>query len=267
MLRTSVLLFFVLTNGITAKPLKPLDELRNEAVQKGWVSIDDKGMASWGVEVEPPEDMDETSFDIDPNMKIWKSVEDDGKQYQMTEEDLDELQHPSTENLIKVYEEGIQDALPPAEIQVKDATDNEGIDLEYRRYTEPEEDWDELYHSDKEVDKYLAPLVVGYKGEPIEPKGEPVGHPVYTEPEKDDDDLYHGDDVSSMQLIPLEPEVMVETQARLYLEPEEDMDDVYHKDVPEMTPFNNKVYPAAVDWPTQRKYTEPEEDLDALYHN
>ncbi|KAK7930796.1 hypothetical protein WMY93_007191 [Mugilogobius chulae] len=99
MIRTSVFLFFVLTNGITAKPLKPWDELTNEAVQKGWVSIDDKGMASWGVQVEPPEDMDETSFDIHPSMKIWKSEQ--SKRYQMAEKDVDDLQHPATEDLLK----------------------------------------------------------------------------------------------------------------------------------------------------------------------
>ncbi|XP_033835609.1 uncharacterized protein si:ch211-217g15.3 [Periophthalmus magnuspinnatus] len=259
MLRTSVLLFFVLTNGITAKPLKPWDELGSEAVQKGWVSIDDKGMASWGVEVEPPEDMDETSFDIDPSMKIWKSVENEGKQYQMAEEDLDDLQHPSTKDLVKVYEENIQDALPAAEVPVKDVTSNEETDLEHRRYTEPEEDWDELYHSEPQLDEYLAPLVVGFQGYP-------VVRPVHSEPEKDEDHLYHADVDSSMQLIPLEPEIMAENQARLYLEPEEDMDHIYHKDVPEMTPFNSELQPAVVDWPTQKKHTEPEEDLDAIYH-
>ncbi|XP_072293360.1 uncharacterized protein [Eucyclogobius newberryi] len=264
MLRTSVLLFFVLANGVTAKPLNPWDELANGADQNGWVSIDDKGMASWGVEVEPPEDMDETSFDIDPSMKIWKSVQSEqSNQYQMAEDDLDDLQHPSTENLLNVYVKNVQDALLADDMQVEDSPDNQETedrnDLEQSQFMEPEEDWDGVYHSEKDVDKYLAPLVVGYEGEP-------VVRAVHSEPEKDEDDMYHADVDSGMLLVQLEPAVMAENQGRLYMEPEEDMDDIYHKDVPEMIPFNSEVDPATVDWPP-KKHTQPEEDLDVVYHD
>ncbi|CAL1578061.1 unnamed protein product [Knipowitschia caucasica] len=246
MFRISVLLLFVLPIGIIAKPLKPWDEHSNDAVEKGWVSIDDKGMASWGVEVEPPEDMDETSFDIDPSMKIWKSVQSEQRnKYQMAEADLDDMQHPSTENLLQ--------ALSAADMQVKDVTRTEETHdsrSELPRL-EPEEDWDELYHSEEDVRKYLAPLVVGDDGA------------APSEPELDEEFLYHADVDSGMRLVPLEPEVMAENQGRLYLEPEEDMDDIYHRDVPEMTPFNSEV--DSVDGPMQ-KFTQPEEDLDAVYH-
>ncbi|KAK7930797.1 hypothetical protein WMY93_007192 [Mugilogobius chulae] len=148
-------------------------------------------------------------------------------------------------------------------MQAKDGTDN--LETEDRKdhpqFTEPEEDWDELYHSEKDLDKYLAPLVVGYEGEP-------VVRAVHSEPEEDEDHLYHADVDSGMRLVQLEPEALEENQGRLYLEPEEDMDHIYHKNIPEMmSPFNSEVEPAAVEWPRPRKHTQPEEDLDAVYHD
>lgn len=247
MLMNSVLVVFILITGTAAKPLKHWNEVANEAVQKGWVSIDDKGMASWGVEVEPPEDMDETSFDIDPSMKIWKSMKSEqSKQYQMAEDDLDELQHPSTDELLKAQNN---------EHALLDEQKNDNTD--HIQFDEMKPGWDEMDHSEV-LDRYLAPLVAGYNGEP-------AVQAAHSEPEHED--MYHADVDSEMVVMELEPEKKDDYPGRLHLEPEEDMDHIYHADVPEMIPYDTETEAGMffIDRP-QRKHTEPEEDFDDMYH-
>lgn len=240
-------------------------------------SMDENGKMSWRVEVEPPEDMDETHYDIDPRMMIWKGKTGSGphKQPLKAEEDLDELYHPSVADL-KVQIQNL-DALPAADIQAEpsqqdanmkynqEAEDEDDInhpDFNKVASEEPEQDWDEVYHKAREeLDVYLAPLVAGYKA------GAEV-HFAHSEPEEDEDDLYHGDEQRSpVQMEPLRREVRRDSEVRVHLQPEEDMDDLYHKNLLQPVPYQEDTKAAApVDLPSQRKHSEPEEDQDDLYH-
>lgn len=191
--------------------------------------------------MEPPEDIDDTTYDIDPAMKIWKSMKSkQKKQYQMAEEDSDEMQHPSTEDLLKAHVE------------------NTRSDIDYSPFNDVKEPEHDL---DKELERYLAPLEVGYNGD-----GDV--HVAHSETEEDKGDLYHADVAPPLFVIPLQTESRAEGQGRLHLEPEEDRDHIYHADPPEFIPDNSEDRAAAVpiDWPSQRKYTEPEEDRDDMYH-
>ncbi|XP_049927753.1 uncharacterized protein si:ch211-217g15.3 [Epinephelus moara] len=276
MLRFSLVVCASLILGITAKPYKPWKKLTDEAFQDTVVSIDDKGRMSWGVEVEPPQDMDETDYDIDPSMMIWKSMAGTGwdKQPLKAEEDLDELHHPSMADLLKVQIQNL-DTLPAADIQAQPWQEDADVksnqepeedkdDIDHPGFSEvalnePEQDWDEVYHKAREqLDGYLAPLRAEYKAE-AESR---ISH---SEPEKDEDALYHHDvQGSPVQMEPLRPEVVAESKARLHLQPEEDMDDVYHRDLPELIPDHEAAAPVYL--PSERKHSEPEEDLDHLYH-
>ncbi|XP_061546825.1 uncharacterized protein si:ch211-217g15.3 [Phycodurus eques] len=143
-------------------------------------SVDGRKMPL-SVEVEPPQDMDQTDYDIDPKMKIWENVAALGKEKQVlvAETDLDDVHHPSLQKL-------------PAE----DEDDSERPIFS----DEPEQGWDEVYHKARaELDGYLAPLTVEYKKmvrhvqpEPEETEAlEQVRR--HMEPEEDTDDLYHPD--------------------------------------------------------------------------
>ncbi len=222
-------------------------------------SIDENGKMSWGVEVEPPENMDETHYDIDPRMTIWMGSGQD-KQHLKAEDDLDHLYHPSVPDLLQVQMQNL-DALPAADIQAESL--REDANVKYNQASEePEQDWDEVYHKARqELDRYLAPIVAGYKA------GAEV-RVAHSEPEEDTDALYHRDDQRSpVQMEPLRPEVRRDSEVRVHLQPEEDMDDLYHKDLPHPISYQEDTKAAApVYMPSQRKYSEPEEDLDYLYH-
>lgn len=215
---------------------------------------------SWGVEVEPPEDMDDTDFNIDPRMKIWKGMTGSEEDKQLkdgegAEEDLDELHHLSMADLLKVQIQKLG-ALPVPDIQVDPLQESE-VDSE-----EPEQDQDEVYRKVmEELGGYLAPLMADYKA------GAEV-RVAHSEPEKDEDEVHHHDDLySPVQIEPLGSEVRGESEVRVRLQPEEDRDDLYHKDVLQPIPYQGDTEAAApVYVPSQRKHSEPEEDLDHLYH-
>ncbi|XP_030012495.1 uncharacterized protein LOC115434598 [Sphaeramia orbicularis] len=266
--RISSIVVFSLIFGITAKPYEPWNKLPDEAVQETVVSIDEKGRVSWGVEVEPPEDTDKTDYDIDPWMKIWKSMAGNADK---AEEDSDELYHPSMADLLKArILEGLRDADMQSDgwkevvkYDQKPEEDRDDIDhpVFYKVASEePEQDWDDVYHKAKEeLDVYLAPLVSEYKADA-------EVQPVHSEPEKDDDDLYHPDLQELVHIMEPREVVGEESQDRVHLQPEEDMDEVYHADL--IIPYqrdSRAAYP--VEWPSQRQYTEPETDMDDFYHN
>ncbi|KAA8583847.1 uncharacterized protein si:ch211-217g15.3 [Etheostoma spectabile] len=246
MFRFSQIVCFSLIFGITAKPYEPWNKLTDEAFQDTVMSIDDKGKMSWGVEVEPPEDMDQTDYDIDPSMRIWKSMTGQDKQPMKAEEDFDELYHPSMVDLLKVQFQNL-DAFPAADIQAEPW--REDANIKYNQ--EPEEDKDAIDHPDFKVAKNKA--------------GEEV-HVAHSELEKDEDELYHHEG-PPVQMELLSREVMGESEVRVHLQPEEDMDDLYHKDPMKLIPYQDDTKAAApVYLPSQRKHSEPEEDLDDLYH-
>ncbi|XP_074502564.1 uncharacterized protein LOC141774111 [Sebastes fasciatus] len=274
MFRFSLIVCVSLIFGITAKPYKPGN--KDEAFQDTVMSLDDKGKMSW--QVEPPEDMDGTDYDIDPSMQIWKSMNSGGpdKRPLKAEEDLDELYHPSMVDL-NVQIPNL-DAVPAADIQAEPWQEEANMkynqepeedrdDIDHPGFSkvvsdEPEQDWDEVYHKPREeLARYLVPMVAEYEaGAEIS-----VAH---SEPEEDEDELYHGDDqYSPVQMEPLNDEVMGASDVRVHLQPEEDMDDLYHKDLMELIPYQDDTKAAAPVYVlSQRKHSEPEEDLDDLYH-
>ncbi|XP_035028950.1 uncharacterized protein si:ch211-217g15.3 [Hippoglossus stenolepis] len=238
MFRFSLLVCVSLILGITAKPYKPGNKLTDAAFQDTVMSMDDKGKMSWGVEVEPPEDLDETDYDIDPRMKIWKSMAGRERPLQ-AEEDLDELHHLLKDQIPN------QDVLPVADMS----------------YDEPEEDRDDIDHP-------VFREVASQEAEQVESKAGVWTHVAHSEPEEDKDDLYHRDDQRWLvHMEPLRLDVMGGRQVRLHLQPEEDMDDLYHKDHQQPALYQDAAESdAPVDLPYQRKHSEPEEDLDDLYH-
>ncbi|XP_071336866.1 uncharacterized protein [Trachinotus anak] len=257
MFRVSLIICVSLIFGITAKPYKPWNKFTDEAFQDTVMSIDDKGKMSWGMEVEPPEDMDETHYNIDPSMMIWKSMtgKELDKQPPKAEEDLDELHHPSMADLLKVQIQNLE-VFSAADIQAKRAQEEPNMNQE------PEEDRDDIDH----------PVFSKVAEEPEQDKDEykdgaevRVAH---SEPEKDEDDIYHHDDQPSpVQTEWLRREARGESEVRVHLQPEEDMDDLYHRDLLLPIPHQADAAAAApVELPSQRKHSEPEEDLDDLYH-
>ncbi|CAK6951567.1 uncharacterized protein si:ch211-217g15.3 [Scomber scombrus] len=263
MFRISFIVCISLILGITAKPYKPLNKLTDETFQDTVMSVDANGKMSWKVELEPPEDMDETQYDIDPSMKIWKKMTGAGQEKHplKAEEDLDELYHPSVPDMLKVQMQNF-DALPAADIQSEplqkdantersqvpeeDKDDMYHLDLSNEASEEPEEDWGEISDEGTEaLDVYLAPLISGYR----------VGTQLRAEHPEPEVDQYHNSE-------PLRREV------RVHLQPEEDMDDMYHRDIQQPVPYQDEAEAASpVGQPPQRKYSEPEEDLDDLYHH
>ncbi|XP_028279207.1 titin homolog [Parambassis ranga] len=264
MFRIALLVCVSLIFGITAKPW---NKLKDEAFQETVMSKDDNGKMAWGAEVEPPEDMDKIQYEIDPSMKIWKSMTGSGedKQALKAEEDLDELNHPSMSDLLQNM-----DVLPAADIQAEPPQGDDNVEQSQRaeedrdNIEEPEHDWDDVYHKDKEeeLDRYLAPMVAKFNPD----MGVRGG---FFEPEKDEDDLYHKDELRSpVQVELLRPEMRAESEVRVHLEPEDDMDDLYHKEVFRPVLYQDDAAVAIpVDSPSVRMYSEPEEDLDDLYHH
>lgn len=173
-------------------------------------SMDDKGKMSWGMEVEPPEDMDNTDYNIDPRMRIWKSMTGSGqdKKTLKAEEDLDELQHPSTADLLIIQTQNpgsFPVADKPAEPLQKDISmkhnqkpgeDKDDIDHpvfkevlfadgEVRVHLKPEEDMDGLHHHD-----VLQPIPHQDDAEAAAPVDVPSQRK-HSEPEEDLDHHYH----------------------------------------------------------------------------
>lgn len=153
------------------------------------------------VEVEPPQEMDQTDDDIDPRMKIWEDVAATGKEKRalVAEVDLDDVHHPSLKKF-------------PAE------------------YEEEEQDWDAADHKARmQLDEHLAPLTAEYKMARLAQRLEQVRG--YLEPEEDLDDLHHPDMQNSLPSYQDDDSAAapVEWQSdRNYDEPEEDLDDLYH---------------------------------------
>ncbi|XP_062257436.1 uncharacterized protein si:ch211-217g15.3 [Platichthys flesus] len=243
MFRFSLIVCVSMILGITAKPYKLGNKLTDAAFQDTAMSMDDKEKTSWGVEVEPPEDLDQTDYDIDPSMKIWKSMA--GRERPLkAEEDLNELHHLSMRDLLKDQIPN-QDVLPVADML----------------YNEPEEDRDDIDHP-------VFREVASQQAEQVESKAGVWTRVAHSEPEEDKDELYHRDDQPLLvQTEPLRIEVTGERQVRLHLQPEEDMDDLYHEDHQQPALYQDAAKSEApVDLPYQRKHSEPEEDLDDLYH-
>lgn len=182
-------------------------------------SIDDKGKLSWGVQVEPPEDMDGIQYEIDPRMRIWNNMKDneEGKDYLKPEEDLDEMYHPSTVEL--------QDQIRMFGYNAKDKGDQYlPAEMEkVRVYLQAEEDMDDLYHKDP-----FKPVLQQGVAEAAAP-AEWLSSERYTKPEEDLDDLYHKKILMPVrqQQVPEAP-VGVPSQ-RKYTQPEEDLDGLYHQ--------------------------------------
>ncbi|CAJ1067556.1 uncharacterized protein LOC109990733 [Xyrichtys novacula] len=222
MLRFSLIICVSLIVSINAKPYQPLNKF--EEFRDTVMSVDKDGKMSWGVEVEPPEDLDETHYDVDPSMKIWKSMVGGGgnQQYMEAEVDLDELYHPSVVDLLKVQIQNT-DVLPAEDVPVQLVKAEE--DTDEVAPEEPEPDMDAIYHKAREeLAVYLAPLMAKDQADVEMPA-------LYLEPEEDLDDLYHQD---ILQPVPLQDDAQAAALVDLpfqgkYSEPEEDLDDFYHK--------------------------------------
>lgn len=267
MFRFSLIICVPLILGITAKPYKPRKDNAEEAFQHTVMSIDPSGK----LEVEPPEEMQETDYDISPGMRIWKSMAGRGQDKQSLKTEM------FSSNLLKIQVQN-HDTLPGDDIQTgasqedsqmhyhqEPEVDNDHIDhpdFSQVSSKEPEQDWDDVYHDVmEEMQGYLAPLKADYNA--------PAEVPVhYSEPENDEVELYHRDDQGLPgHMESLKPEVRRESEVRVHLEPEEDLDDLYHKDILMPIPYKGDAElakPAAV--PHPKKHSEPEEDQDDLHH-
>ncbi|KAM7408808.1 hypothetical protein PAMA_002501 [Pampus argenteus] len=235
MFRISLIVCIALIFGITAKPYKPWNKLRDEAYQDVVMSVNAAGKVSWEVEVEPPQNMDETLYNIDPNMMIWKSMTGSGQQkhHLKAEEDLDELHHPSVADLLKLQNHDFAADIQSEPLQ-------EAANTKYNQV--PEEDKDDINHPD-------------------------FSNVVSDETEQDHKaryelQQYHHDRPHSP--VQMEPQ---RHEARVHLQPEEDRDDFYHAGLQQPIAFQHQAEAAApADWSSERKHSEPEEDRDDLYH-
>ncbi|XP_061601581.1 uncharacterized protein si:ch211-217g15.3 [Cololabis saira] len=225
--------------GVTAKPL---NKFMDEAFQETVVSMDDNGKLSRDVEVEPPENMDWIHYEVDPSMKIWKSMAGQDQQPLKAEEDLDEFYHPSVGELLGDQDQ-IQNLIASSNDQAEPL--QEDVDIKYSQDDQDDIDHPVVNISEEAAEEllagYLAPMVFRSKVEVAEKN----------------EDL---------------PNMKTKRDVRLHLQPEEDMDHIYHKDAPmpvlqHDSPKVLKAPKAPVDVPFQRKYSEPEEDLDHLYHH
>ncbi|XP_037541196.1 uncharacterized protein si:ch211-217g15.3 [Nematolebias whitei] len=242
MFRVSMIVSALLIVGITAKPWN-----KNEAVEEKVVSVDEKERLSW--EVEPPEDMHDIHYDIDPRMRVWKSMK-----VPKVEEDWDELNHPSTNELrlqIQNTDSAEDDQTENYVVEYRqDAKDRNSIDhaVFSEVIAEEPQDSDEDNEEREKVLRYLAPLMAGHKVD----VGGALDQPDVNE-----------DQVSSVEM----EAVRSNREGRIHLQPEEDMDDLYHKEVLVPVFYQDDSKAAApVHMPAQRKYTEPEVDMDDLYH-
>ncbi|XP_046886135.1 uncharacterized protein si:ch211-217g15.3 isoform X1 [Hypomesus transpacificus] len=277
--------------GITAKPFKPSGKVADAAFQKTLMDLTEGKMPLGLREVEPPEDMDVTDYDINPNMAIWKNMRGNGQEekYLKAEKDSDDLYHPSMEqsqmaDVLRAWPQP-EDTFSWVDVQAEPL--EEGDNLEYYQEAEvdqdamshtfseqmePEVDWDEVYHpGTKEGGDGTYQVVVPLQEELI-PQGD--FHRVHTVPEEDVDDIYHGDRSAHTQVDPLPQEAEVRDQSKVIKnkQPEEDRDDVYHADPPASVPYHKVAdTPVAAllpyDQAVQRMHTQPEEDLDHLYHH
>ncbi|XP_029376247.1 uncharacterized protein LOC115055016 [Echeneis naucrates] len=252
MFRISLIVCASLIFGITAKPYKPWNKLKGDALQDTVMSIDDGGKMSWSVEVEPPEDMDETHYDVDPRMMIGKSMTGSQRAKPLkAEEDLDERHHPSLAELPNIEN---MEVLSAADMQSEYNEEPEGDrdDIDHPVFSEEAQlgqDWEKVDNKVREqLNIYLIPLIA--------------------EPERDEDDLYHRDEqLSPVQTELLRPEVRREHEVRVHLQPEDDMDDLYHQDLLLPIPYQGDTEVVVpVDFPSQKQHSEPEEDLDDLFH-
>ncbi|XP_051774042.1 uncharacterized protein si:ch211-217g15.3 [Ctenopharyngodon idella] len=209
MMRFSVLICLsVLLFSTSAKPYRPKEKVFSKAVQDT-VFDHPNGKIILGMkEVEPPQDMDITDFDIDPNMLIWKAVKEEIQQkYNRPEEDKDALYHPF-------------DIKHPADPKQHENYFQPLRHDQVQKYDKPEEDRDGLYHG-----------MFGVAVEPMRGEKDVIGgnaRPIYSSPEEDKDDLYHADlkghqsDQQAMNIFPVHPK-------RVHTEPEVDLDELYHK--------------------------------------
>ncbi|XP_042592847.1 uncharacterized protein si:ch211-217g15.3 [Cyprinus carpio] len=212
MIRFSVLVCLsVLLFSTSAKPYRPRDKVLGKAVQDTIDFDHPSGKMILGMkEVEPPQDMDITDSDIDPNMLIWKAVKGEIQQkYDRPEEDKDALYHSF-------------DIKHPADAkQPENYFQPLGHD-QVRMHDKPEEDRDDLYHGMFDVAE-----------EPMREEKDVIGgnvRPIYSSPEEDKDDLYHADvkghqsdqQALPMNIFPIRPK-------RVHTEPEVDLDGLYHK--------------------------------------
>ncbi|XP_016090473.1 uncharacterized protein [Sinocyclocheilus grahami] len=203
MIRFSVLVCLsVLLFSTSAKPYRPREKVLGNAVQNTIVfDHPNKKMILGMKEVEPPQDMHITDFDINPNMLIWKAVKEEIQQkYDRPEEDKDALYHSF----------GIKhpaDAKQPENFQLLEHNS-------VRMSDKPEEDRDDLYHG-MSLEKDVIRGNV---------------RPMYSSPEVDKDDLYHADvkgHQSDQQALPMN--IFPFRPKRVHTEPEIDLDDLYHK--------------------------------------
>ncbi|XP_061693053.1 uncharacterized protein si:ch211-217g15.3 [Syngnathoides biaculeatus] len=204
-----ITLLVTLIFGIASKPYKLWNESSKNNFHDNLMSVDAKEKMALSVEVEPPEDTDQTDDDIEPEMKIWEDVA--AQHIPLAEADLDDVQHPSLQKLLAEDED------------------------------EPEQDWDEVYQKIRaELDGYLAPLTAEYKmmaqRARLEPKETVPLELVrrHLEPEVDLDDWYHPDVQSRF---PSYHENYDDNVAapfewksdKNYDQPEEDLDHLYHR--------------------------------------
>jgi len=262
-----------------------------------------KEMISWEVQVEPPQDMDVTGYDIDPRMAIWKSMSATGQDghYQKPEEDNDELHHPSMADLIKTLLQK-QDTFPVGDIQPVMEADDTWNHQEPERDTDDinhsfsveeaqnEQEWDEMYQSKMgEVVGYLAPPVAKNKpGTGVHAHTEPEDDTSYhQEPETDTDDINHSLSVEEAQneqewhemyqgkmeevvgdLAPLVAKNKPGTGVHAHTEPEDDMDDLYQV-VDALTPVEVDFVPIGGEVRGENGvglHLQPEEDMDDMHH-
>lgn len=241
----------------------------------------DKGETFQRVEVEPPEDMDKTDYDVDPRMRIWKSMRAGklDKQPERPRDGLDELHLPSLSEINIVQ---IQKVDPHSDISIKSLQEDakfkavggeDGIDRLVVKLPEP--DMDEIYHKmrkGKEAAGHLGPIVAkNNHNAALEINVDQTRKTVHLEPEEDMDDIYHRDTFNlglhQVDTKAAAASVHMPTQRR-HSEPEKDMDSIYHRNtfIPAFHQEDTKPAAAFVHKPPQKRHTQPEQDLDAVYH-
>nr|XP_055026591.1 uncharacterized protein si:ch211-217g15.3 [Misgurnus anguillicaudatus] len=213
MIRFSVLICLsVLLFSSSAKPYRPRDKVLGKAIQDTMESDYFNGKIMLGMkEVEPLEDMDNTDYDIDPSMSIYKVVKDEVRQkYNRPEEDKDAIYHPFE---LKLPADSKQSgSFPQPHDQV-------------RSYDKPEEDRDDLYHGVFDIIGDEQPMGVVKDAQ----VNRDNVRPMYLSPEEDKDHLYHPDlrgqqpdQHAPLNMYPIH-------HKKVHTEPEIDLDGVYHQ--------------------------------------
>ncbi|KAG8000079.1 hypothetical protein GBF38_002222 [Nibea albiflora] len=227
--------------------------------------MDDKGKMSWGVEVEPPEDMDESDLVIDPRMKIWKNMMSSGQNKLLKAgEDSDKQFQPSMTDLIKfqLQNQGVSAVLSAANDQAEPSQKDDSLKL-----TEDSE-------------KLLRTSVSDLLKTRLQNQGVSAflsAADVHAEPSQKDGSLKLTED-SDKLLHWSSPRRKMPTW-KSYQEPEEDRDDIDHP------AFSDSLKEPEQDWekvvagylsPLVAQYkdgakvhavqSEPEMDEDELYH-